>query len=59
MIDTYSKVVLTVIALALIGILTRTMPRAEAFNNCGQAAQSPCFIVPLNCQQVPNTYGRC
>jgi len=53
MIDRYTKVMLTVIALALIGIIAgQAIPRAQAQHECGLQSRSPCYMVVLNCSAV-------
>jgi hypothetical protein len=60
MVDRYTKAVLTVIALALIGTIAgQAIPAAKAQRECGQDYRSPCFLVVLNCtavaMQMPST----
>ena len=52
MIDRYTKVMLTVIALALIGIIGQVIPGAKAQRECGLESRSPCYLVVLNCSAV-------
>ena len=45
MVDRYTKVVLTVIALALVGLVaSQAIPGAKAFSDCGKWEHAPCYI---------------
>lgn len=45
MVDRYTKVVLTVIALALAGLVaSQAIPGAKAFSDCGKWEHAPCYI---------------
>jgi hypothetical protein len=46
MVDTYSKIVLTVIAVALVALVFQeAVPNARAaFADCGRSAVSPCYM---------------
>jgi hypothetical protein len=61
MVDRYTKAVLTVIALALIGIVvSQAVPRANAFANCGAGPNGPCFIAVVDCRKsVYASMGYC
>ncbi len=47
MIDTYSKIVLTVIAVALVALVTQQLtPTARAaFGNCGESSLTACYMI--------------
>lgn len=60
MVDRYTKTVLTVIAIALVGLLAAQLtPRAAAQTaNCGSTVSTPCFVrnypgLPLFVAAVP------
>jgi len=55
MTDRYTKVVLTVIALALVGIIAQGLVRSATAqpNSCGISAGAPCYVMantPLRVQ---------
>ena len=57
----YTNAVLTVIALALVAIIAQqAVPRAKgAFNDCGEQATNPCFLVVRNCAKTQRGAGYC
>lgn len=59
--DLYSKTVLTVIAIALVGILGQNSFKpavAQANNSCGGPRQ-PCLVVPALYESYSNTWKPC
>ena len=58
MIDRYTKAVLTVIALMLIGIVAgQAIPGAKAQRECGSDPSMPCYLVVLNCSKAIKGVG--